>query len=286
VVLTAFVNMMTLPEISLDEFVELQSTFLRLKSDKAQSEVKRRTESDFCVSYTSHTVVEAASSKKFVQWSDLEGDTDVGSSSEISSDSGDESVVSSAVAAPPGVHAASWVPVCPVMPPGLHDASRTVAARTPTEAFWPARMDGDGLTTLMLRHLPNHLTRAMLLELLDSCGFKERYDFVFLPMHYARKANLGYCFVNLVDSATAVEFWNTFDKFSEWPGSSRKACELSWNTTCQGLDNVISKYRNWPVMHEDVPDEFRPILLEAGVRVPFPAPTEPVQAPKVLSRQK
>ena len=61
-------------------------------------------------------------------------------------------------------------------------------------------------TTISLRNLPNDYTLPMLLALLDSKGFGSRYDFVYLPVDFARLAGFGYAFVNLVsnqDSATA-----------------------------------------------------------------------------------
>ena len=33
-------------------------------------------------------------------------------------------------------------------------------------------------------------------------------------------------------------------------------------------------------MHKDVPDEFKPIIFRAGIRVPFPPPTKRVRPPR------
>jgi hypothetical protein len=144
----------------------------------------------------------------------------------------------------------------------------------------------DGMTSLMLRNLPNNLKRSALLELFDSLGFQGLYDFVYLPIDFARKANVGYCFVNLVDAAVASKFQATFQGFQGWTGSSRKVCEAVWSEFNQGLACHVDRYRNSPVMHADVPDECRPVLFKDGQRIEFPAPTKPLKRPKTRAAHK
>ena len=40
---------------------------------------------------------------------------------------------------------------------------------------------------------------------------------------------------------------------------------MNWSHPYQGLDAHIERYRNSPVMHEDVPDEYKPM---SGPRIP------------------
>lgn len=47
----------------------------------------------------------------------------------------------------------------------------------------------------------------------------------------------------------------------------------------------MERYQNSPVMHPDVPDEWKPALFVQGVRVDFPAPTKKVKAPKVRGKK-
>lgn len=127
-------------------------------------------------------------------------------------------------------------------------------------------------TTVMLRNMPNNYNRSMLLELLDSEGFAGQYDFLYLPFDFQSCASLGYCFINLRDEATALRFWQTFDGYSNWILPSRKVSGVSWAGPHQGLRANIKRYRNSPVMAKQVPDEYKPMLFENGVRVPFPVP--------------
>jgi hypothetical protein len=138
------------------------------------------------------------------------------------------------------------------------------------------------LTSVMLRNIPNNLKRDALLELFDCVGFSLRlFDFVYLPIDFARKSNVGYCFVNLINAEAASSFQAAFQGFQGWTGSSQKVCEAVWSQPCQGLECHIERYRNSPVMHEDVPDDCRPMLFQDGTRVVFPMPTKPLRRPKM-----
>lgn len=135
--------------------------------------------------------------------------------------------------------------------------------------------------TLMLRNLPNNYTRVMLLSLLDSEGFVGQYDFVYLPIDFKSHASLGYAFVNLSSTQAAERCWKVFEGFNKWVVPSSKVCSVNWSTPFQGLDAHVERYRNSPVMHEHVPDEYKPMLLADGKRLPFPPPTKKIRAPRI-----
>jgi len=136
-------------------------------------------------------------------------------------------------------------------------------------------------TTVMMRNLPNNYTRSMLLDMLDSEGFSGLYDFVYLPIDFGRKANLGYAFVNLVSAEHVDAFWHAFDGFVRWVLPTAKVCEVSWSGPHQGLKAHIDRYKNSPVMHDSVPDDYKPVLFSDGVRKPFPKPSRKIMPPKV-----
>lgn len=136
-------------------------------------------------------------------------------------------------------------------------------------------------TTLMLRNLPNNYTRAMLLSTLDREGFHGQYDFLYMPFDFTSCAGLGYAFVNLVDPGVVPHFWNKFDGYFNWDLPSRKRSYVSWCGPHQGFDAHVERYRNSPVMHEAVPDDYKPAVFAAGVRIPFPPPTKALRRPRV-----
>ena len=141
---------------------------------------------------------------------------------------------------------------------------------------WPAH---EKRTTVMMRNLPLNYTRAMLLEMLDSEGFRGQYDFVYMPLDFKTMSGLGYAFVNLVDASLLPGFWAAFDGFSRWVLPTSKVCQLGWSKPYQGLRANLQRYRNSSVMHCSVPDECKPILFVDGERAAFPRPTRALQVP-------
>jgi len=136
-------------------------------------------------------------------------------------------------------------------------------------------------TTVMLRNLPNNYTREMLLNLLEEEGYQGKYNFLYLPIDFQSRACLGYAFINLVEPSIVQEFWSQFSGYTKWVLPSKKVCDVSWSGPHQGLEAHLERYRNSPVMHPSVPDEYKPIVLQDGIRVPFPEPSKVPRAPRV-----
>mmetsp|Transcript_67348 Transcript_67348/g.206259 ORF Transcript_67348/g.206259 Transcript_67348/m.206259 type:complete len:250 (-) Transcript_67348:318-1067(-) len=162
--------------------------------------------------------------------------------------------------------------------------SRRVQRRAATAvALQPRAEREDRRTTLMMRNLPNNYTRDMLVRLLDDEGFAGCYDFVYLPVDFARGCGLGYAFVNLVDPSLVARFKSCFDSYSKWGLRTSKVCRVTWSDRDQGLKANVKRYRHSPVMHPNVADEFKPCLFSQGVRVPFPGPGRSVRKPTIKS---
>lgn len=131
----------------------------------------------------------------------------------------------------------------------------------------------------MLKNLPNDYTRQDVVDLLNSQQLQ--YDFVYLPIDWTKHANLGYAFVNLVSHVEAERLATAMNGFSDWKVPSGKVCEVVWATeNRQKLRRIVELLRNSPVMHPDVPEEFKPVLFLSGKQAPFPAPTKRIQRPK------
>lgn len=143
--------------------------------------------------------------------------------------------------------------------------------------------DSSTWTTRMLRNLPNDYTRQDLLDLLDSKTVQ--YDFIYLPIDWGKRANLGYAFVNLTCPAEAEKIDTVLNGFAGWDVASEKVCEVVWGKPDQqSLRKNVERFRNSPVMHPDVPDDFKPMLFTLGRRSVFPAPTKRLRPPRGFQR--
>jgi len=166
---------------------------------------------------------------------------------------------------------------------GRPSAQRTKPRKNFIAASRPENQGGSETeaTTVILRNLPIEVTRDMLLKLLDREGFSGGYDFLHMPIDFQTKTGLGYAIVNLVSHNIALCIHKHFEGFSNWPCLSDHLGEVAWNTPHQGLATHIDRYRSSPLMHPSVPEIYRPVLFENGIRIEFPAPTSRVRAPRI-----
>jgi hypothetical protein len=140
----------------------------------------------------------------------------------------------------------------------------------------------EGFTTVIVKKMPKAFTREMLMKLLDKHGYKGKYDFLYVPVEFERQVSTGCAFINFIDTDSAESFKRQFHGFRKWgvQCGHKKQAEITWSETCQGREAHIERYRNSSVMHESVPDHFKPLLFVNGERVTFPAPTRLLKAPE------
>jgi hypothetical protein len=141
------------------------------------------------------------------------------------------------------------------------------------------------LTTMIIRNVPTNITRAMLMQALDDAGFAGRYNFVNLPLAYDSQKGFGYAFVNFESGSVAEAFSQKFTGFNNWPVKSDLVAKVDVASGGQGLEAQIERYRNSPAMHDSVSDLVKPVLLQKGVRIPFPPPTKVIEAPRLRRRK-
>lgn len=142
----------------------------------------------------------------------------------------------------------------------------------------------DERTTIMVQNLPLKFSRDGLWSLLISAGFGEIVNFIYMPIDFETGRNLGYAFVNLRTPDDAALVMRSLEGFCAWQEASSKVCRVTWSRPLQGLSAHIAHFRNSPVMHETVPDSYKPVLLADGKRVRFPSPRKRVRPPRQGAR--
>jgi hypothetical protein len=131
-----------------------------------------------------------------------------------------------------------------------------------------------GCTTVMLRNIPNKYSRDMLVSQLNEL-FRGRFDFVYLPIDFKNKCNVGYAFVNFRTTESCGEFIHKFDGVNVrkcLPGlnSNKVACVTP--ARVQGLEENVQRLRHGPVMDALLKNAaWMPLILdEDGHELPFP----------------
>mmetsp|Transcript_15964 Transcript_15964/g.36276 ORF Transcript_15964/g.36276 Transcript_15964/m.36276 type:complete len:384 (+) Transcript_15964:81-1232(+) len=156
------------------------------------------------------------------------------------------------------------------------DANMMAYIQSMVAAFIPPYLGfgpGGGPTTVMLRNIPNRYTREMLIGRLDK-GYQNSYDFVYLPIDFSSKCNVGYAFINFKTPAAAQRFFSEFHGAKTkhcLPGfSSSKVAEVSF-ARVQGRDQNMENLRDEKFMEKlhDRPDWQPYFLDDNGKEIPF-----------------
>jgi len=134
-------------------------------------------------------------------------------------------------------------------------------------------------TSLLLRNLPDGLTRSHVMDLLCTQGLAADVDFLYAPGNLKANRSCGYAFVNFTTSVAALACMEKLDGFDNWCVQSEKVCEVVWCNDHQGLTSHVERYRNSRIMHESVDDEYKPAVFKNGFRMPFPRPSKVLHAP-------
>ncbi|XP_052184057.1 protein MEI2-like 4 isoform X2 [Diospyros lotus] len=132
----------------------------------------------------------------------------------------------------------------------------------------------DSRTTLMIKNIPNKYTSKMLLATIDE-HCRGSYDFIYLPIDFKNKCNVGYAFINLIDHLQIIPFHKAFSGKKWEKFNSEKVTALAY-ARIQGKAALIAHFQNSSLMNED--KRCRPILFStggpnAGQQEPFPIPT-------------
>eukprot|EP00262_Sarcandra_glabra_P005488 TRINITY_DN1713_c0_g1_i1.p1 TRINITY_DN1713_c0_g1~~TRINITY_DN1713_c0_g1_i1.p1 ORF type:complete len:1008 (-),score=222.38 TRINITY_DN1713_c0_g1_i1:548-3571(-) len=129
----------------------------------------------------------------------------------------------------------------------------------------------DSRTTLMIKNIPNKYTSKMLLAAIDE-HHRGTYDFIYLPIDFKNKCNVGYAFINMIDPRQIAPFYQAFNGQKWEKFNSEKVASLAY-ARIQGKAALIAHFQNSSLMNED--KRCRPILFHSegpnvGDQEPFP----------------
>jgi len=117
----------------------------------------------------------------------------------------------------------------------------------------------DTKTTLMIKNIPNKYTSKMLLAAIDE-NHRGTYDFLYLPIDFKNKCNVGYAFINMVSPSHIIAFYEAFNGKKWEKFNSEKVASLAY-ARIQGKVALVTHFQNSSLMNED--KRCRPILFQS-----------------------
>ncbi|XP_024531271.1 protein MEI2-like 5 [Selaginella moellendorffii] len=152
------------------------------------------------------------------------------------------------------------------------DSTLTLAENKKYQLDLERILRGEDLrTTLMIKNIPNKYTSKMLLSTIDE-HHRGTYDFIYLPIDFKNKCNVGYAFINMIAPVHIVPFFKTFNGKKWEKFNSEKVASLAY-ARIQGKVALVAHFQNSSLMNED--KRCRPILFRSegpnlGDPEPFP----------------
>ncbi|XWS12424.1 hypothetical protein CRYUN_Cryun37aG0088100 [Craigia yunnanensis] len=117
----------------------------------------------------------------------------------------------------------------------------------------------DTRTTLMIKNIPNKYTSKMLLAAIDE-NHLGTYDFLYLPIDFKNKCNVGYAFINMLSPSHIIPFYEAFNGKKWEKFNSEKVASLAY-ARIQGKPALVAHFQNSSLMNED--KRCRPILFHS-----------------------
>ena len=113
-------------------------------------------------------------------------------------------------------------------------------------------------TTLMIQNIPNKYSRQMLVDELND-KHRHCYDFLYLPIDFRNKCNLGYAFINMITPADVVSLHNNLRGQSWKQSRSEKKADVKWGRL-QGKRALVEHFRASSFLKR-IPNDCRPICF-------------------------
>lgn len=119
------------------------------------------------------------------------------------------------------------------------------------------RLGFDSRTTLMVKNIPNKYTQAMLLDSINR-NHAYTFDFMYLPIDFKNRCNVGYAFINFINFSYIPYFYKEFDGKKWEKFNSEKICALSY-ARIQGRISLEKHFQSSSIMIQE--KNMRPVMF-------------------------
>jgi hypothetical protein len=104
----------------------------------------------------------------------------------------------------------------------------------------------DVRTTLMIKNIPNKYSMKQLLFEINQNN-RDRFNFLYVPIDVQNNCNVGYAFINFLDSAYILDFYNEYNDKGWDSYNSEKVCQIKYGRL-QGKKKLMSHFENTKVI--------------------------------------
>ena len=125
-------------------------------------------------------------------------------------------------------------------------------------------------TTLMIKNIPNKVTREELLDRIQKVMPAGSFDFLYMPIDFNNRLNFGYAFLNLSNEMYIDLFTLSFNRkrvFDNIASTSAKLIEVVV-ARVQGFNANVNRLISSPVL-SNADDGSLPLIFYGDVEIPF-----------------
>jgi len=100
----------------------------------------------------------------------------------------------------------------------------------------------------------------MLLQTIDRTQ-KDNYDFFYLPIDFKNNCNMGYAFINFIDSIFIVDFFLEYDGTNWARFNSDKICRITYGRI-QGKKALENNFSTMQQSSDKCSNKVRPMIAD------------------------
>ena len=128
---------------------------------------------------------------------------------------------------------------------------------------------GEATTTVMVRNIPTRYTSISLIDVLKEHGFDKTFDFIYLPMDFRTKKNVGYAFLNFIHPEYVEKFVAQFQGLQLKASTSQKSLEIVPSRRQGFLENIGVFGASELLTSNSQQPYFKPLVMIEGHLVPL-----------------